>query len=199
MGSWLGLIPGSKCSTLTWLPESNLDIKWQIFLLLVLINSINTAIHIQSPLGEINSTCSLSPTTDNETAISSYECVCSRIVHVFTGGWPHTWKHEGAGKLCSLKCLVISYYLSKNGPEFVNWKRPEGISFFTPSFQRCDEWEMKWLAPGQTAEDTRPGTWGLLGLSSLVHEKTGQLAFLMLATQNIWVSHSLLLRIVRNM
>lgn len=97
---------------------------------LIGFDKFNTpCISYMKSFGEINSTCSLSPTTDNEKAISSCQ-MCSGIVHVFTvGGPPHTGKHEGAGKLCSFRdcvCLIISYYLSKNGPEFFELEETSG-------------------------------------------------------------------------
>lgn len=91
MGSWFGLIPVSKRSALTWLLEHRLNIRWQIFLLLCLVHLINPAFHIQSPLGKINSTGSLSPTTDDEKANSSCrmcaaeQSMCSQEAHCTNG------------------------------------------------------------------------------------------------------------------
>lgn len=112
MGSWFGLIAVSKRSALTWLLEHRLNIRWQIFLLLCSVHLINPAFHIQSPLGKINSTCSLSPTTDDEKANSSCrmcaaeQSMCSQEEAHCTNG---NMKVLGSSAILETASVIFSY------------------------------------------------------------------------------------------
>lgn len=70
-GSWFGLIPASKCSYSDLAPRMLPQYQMADFLFIAFGKFNKPRISHIKTFGQVNSTCSLSRTTDNEKVISS--------------------------------------------------------------------------------------------------------------------------------